>query len=146
MAEKKITDEVLKSLYKNANVAILSISDVSPETEDLELKKELLDEYDGYQRISHELKSYMQDVHVEPIEINAMKKAMMWSSIKMNTLMDKGRNHIADMMLQGTNMGIVELTTIKNESMDIVDDRTGELLEELLSFEENNIERLKTFL
>ena len=40
-----------------------------------------------------------------------MKKAMMWGSIKMSTLTDGSRAHIAEMMVQGTVMGITALRT-----------------------------------
>ena len=146
MEQKKIVEDVLKSLYKNAHVALQSLSNITPETDDLELKNELLAEYEAYEKIIGELSSYMAELKIEPKDINPLKKAMMWSSIKMSTMVDNGKNHIADMMLQGTNMGVIELTTIKNESEHLIDDRTKKLLNDLLELEEKNIDKLKTFL
>ena len=83
---------------------------------------------------------------MEPKDINPLKKAMIWSSIKMNTLADKSKSHMADMMVQGTVMGIVELTQLKNESGSVLNEDVLDFADRLLALEEGYEEKLKTYL
>ena len=70
---------------------------------------------------------------------------MMWGSIKMSTLKDNSRAHIAEMMTQGTVMGITALTRSINESSE-QDERVKDLAEELLHLEQEYEKKLKSYL
>lgn len=62
---------------------------------------------------------------------------MMWTSIKMNTMKDDSRSHIAEMMVQGTVMGITALkTSLGQMSENYADAEIKQLAEELLQAEE----------
>lgn len=146
MQDKKVNEEALINIYKNAHIALQSLSNITPEVEDLDLKQELLDEYEGYEKIIGEISRYMKENDIEPKDINPLKKAMLWSSIKMNTLTDRSKSHVADMMVQGTVMGIVELTQLKSESGSVLNEDVLDFADRLLKLEEGYEEKLKTFL
>ena len=137
--------KALNDTYKNAHIALQSISDLLPEVEDDDIKKELQEEYEGYEKIIGKISSFMAENDIEPKDINAFKKAMMWGSIKMKTLFNSSRNQVAEMMINGTVMGINELTAMKNEGQNL-EPEILELLENLLSIEEEYEQRLKKFL
>ena len=137
--------KALNDVYKNAHIALQSISDILPSTDDEELKKELQEQYEGYEKVIGKISSYMTERNIEKKDINLLKKAMLWSSIKMKTLVNNSRNQIADMMINGTVMGINELTAMKNEEKNLPDE-INNLLLELLSLEESYEQRLKRFL
>lgn len=146
MQDKKVNEEALINIYKNAHIALQSLSNLTPEVEDLDLKQELLDEYEGYEKMIGEISRYMKENDIEPKDINPLKKAMLWSSIKMNTLTDRSKSHVADMMVQGTVMGIVELTQLKSESGSVLNEDVLDFADRLLKLEEGYEEKLKTFL
>ncbi len=146
MQDKKVNEEALINIYKNAHIALQSLSNITPEVEDLDLKQELLDEYEGYEKMIGEISRYMKENDIEPKDINPLKKAMLWSSIKMNTLTDRSKSHVADMMVQGTVMGIVELTQLKSESGSVLNEDVLDFADRLLKLEEGYEEKLKTFL
>ena len=50
MNYKNIDHEVLTSIYKNAHIALQSISTVIGETDSPDMKKELNEEYEGYEK------------------------------------------------------------------------------------------------
>ena len=137
---KAITD-----VYKNAHLALQSISDLLPEVEDLDMRKELQEQYDGYERVIGKISSFMAENHIEPQDISAFKKAMMWGSIKMKTMFNSSKNQVAEMMIKGTVMGITELTAMKNEQTNL-DQGVITLLDDLLSLEEEYEQRLKKLL
>ncbi|MBQ8885402.1 MAG: hypothetical protein IJY62_03435 [Clostridia bacterium] len=64
----------------------------------------------------------------------------------MNTLTDNSRAHIADMMIQGTVMGITSLKTSLGELPPNDDEEITSLLKELITVEEGFEKRLKTYL
>ena len=135
----------INDVYKNAHIALQSISNLLPNVKDSGLKNELREEYEGYERVIGNVSSFMKEKGVEPKDINPFKKAMLWTSIKMKTMVDDSKNQAAEMMLKGTEMGINELTAMKNERSNL-DEGVFEQLNELLTAEESYRKRLMKFL
>lgn len=131
--------------YKNAHIALQSISDILPAVEDEGLKIELKDEYEGYEKIIGEISTFAAENNINTKDVNPFKKAMLWSSIKMKTLMDNSKNQIAEMMIKGTVTGINELTAMMNENTNLETD-TKQIIEKLLNIEEEYEQRLKKYL
>ena len=71
---------------------------------------------------------------------------MMWSGIKMNTVVDKSSQHIAQLMVRGTAMGVTSLRTTQTDSEGYADGEIKKLLDELIAREEEFEENLKKFL
>lgn len=137
--------KAINDIYKNAHIAMQSISDLLPAITDEDLKNELQYEYEEYEDVINEISSYMKENSIEPEDIGLMKKAMLWGSIKMKTFFDKSKNQAAEMMIKGTVMGINELTAMKNEQ-DNLEAEILSLLEELLELEQNFEKRLRKYL
>lgn len=144
--ERKKSEELLAEVYRNCQLALESISDVLPEVDDAALKEEILRQHEEYEKISSKAAVLAKDKALEVKEPNPMKKAMMWTSVKMNTLADNSRSHIADMMIQGTVMGLTSLKTSYGERPVNDDEEISALANELISLEENFEQRLKTYL
>ena len=133
---KKQTEEGLAELYRNVQLAITSIADIMPNLENDELLKDtLMHQYEIYEQFSARAHIHARDLEIELKEPNPMKKAMMWSSIKMSTLTDNSRSHIAEMMAQGTVMGITALLRTQRE-LKGGDERIFKLFDELIKQEE----------
>ena len=67
--------------------------------------------------------------------------------IQMNTLTDTTVSHMAEMMIQGSTMGITDMTKkVREFEGDGCPDRALRLGRDLISFEQENIEKLKAFL
>ena len=145
MNQEEFNLKALNDIYKNAHIALQSITDLLPAVQDKELKQELESQYQGYENCIENIKKVFSEKNETPKDINFMKKAMLWGSIKMKTLMNSSRNQVAEMMINGTVMGINELTAMKNESENLNQD-TLACLDQLLSLEEEYEQRLKKFL
>ena len=137
--------KAINDVYKNAHLALQSISDLLPAVEDEDIKEELREQYEGYEKIIGNVSTFMAEKGVEPKDVNPFKKAMLWSSIKMKTMFNSSRNQVAEMMINGTVMGINELTAMKNEGSNL-DEEVSSHLEALLSLEEEYEQRLKKYL
>ena len=146
MQDIKLNNETLNNIYKNAHIALQSISNVLPEVTDQNMRDELNNQYDGYDKFIGKLSGFMRDRNVEAKDVNVMKKAMLFTSVKMNTLTDDSTSHIADMMIKGTVMGITELRQLISRGQEDIDGEILEYAKELLDLEETFEERLKAYL
>ena len=119
-----------------------------PQVDDEEVKKELVSQHEAYEQFSAKAAMLAKDRNIELKEPNPFKKAMMWGSIKMNTLTDNSRAHIAEMMIQGTVMGITSLRTSATEASAKADetDEIIALLNEMIEREEIFEKRWKKYL
>jgi hypothetical protein len=63
----------------------------------------------------------------------------------MNTLTDGSRQHVADMMIQGTVMGITSLKTTASKA-ECTDEEICSLMKELIDVEEKFEKKLKSYL
>lgn len=143
---KSVNETSLRDLYKTAHMALASIDDVSKSTQDVKIKEELAREYEGYEQVIGKLAQEMLSREIQPKEPNVLKKAMLWSSIKINTLTDDSKSHIAEMMIQGTTMGLTEVMTLMSENGEIMDKPVKDLAEELKTLMDGYLEELKKYL
>ncbi len=135
--EIKKSEEVLAEIHRNCELALQSITDILPETEETELREELMREHEEYEHFGARAAKLARDKNIELKNPGPFKKAMMWSSIKMSTMKDDSSAHIAEMMVQGTVMGITALkTTLSDMSRDGADEEIESLARDLLSAEE----------
>ena len=141
----KKDEEVLAEIYRNCKLALQSIEDILPECEDGDLKAEMQSQSEGYERISAKASAYAKNKQIELKEPNPLKKMMMWGSIKMSTLTNGSRSHVAEMMIRGTVMGITSLKTTQTES-ESEDESVKNLLNELIELEERYEKKLKSYL
>ena len=143
---QKQSEEVLAEVYRNTQLALQSISNLLPQVEDMPTREELTRQHEEYEQISAKATVLAKDRDIELKEPNPLKKAMMWSSIKMSAMMDGSKNHIAEMMIRGTVMGITALRTTQTDLPIEPDPEVEKLLTELIDLEETYEKRLKEFL
>ena len=70
---------------------------------------------------------------------------MLWGSIQMNTLLDSSEQHIAEMMINGTTMGIIDMTKKLNE-LEQPTAKEKEIAEEFIENSQAYIDMWKTYL
>lgn len=70
---------------------------------------------------------------------------MLKGSIHANTAFNVSREHLAEMMIQGSSRGITSMWKAMKHN-GLAADETVELAQELVDFEQKNIEKLKEFL
>lgn len=146
MYEKTVNEQVLNSLYKNAHIAMQSISDLLPETNDKKMCEELKRQYDGYDKIIGEISTHMKDKGMTPKDITPIKKMMLKTSVKMNAAFKNDRSHIAEMMIKGTIMGVTEIYRDLKEYKKSLSPETVELAQKLVNAEEGYEKKLKEYL
>ncbi len=146
MGELKSDSEILAEIYRNAQLGVVSITDILPEVDNERIKEELLREHEEYERICSEAATLATKFGLELKEPNPMKKAMMWSAIKMGTASDNSAQNVAQMMIKGTVTGLTSLKTSLTDGEKIMDPEVKKLLTDLIAIEEDFEKKLKAFL
>ncbi len=146
MEQLKSDSEILAEIYRNAQLALTSISDLLPEVDDESMKEELLREHEEYEKICSEAASLATRYDLNLKEPSPIKKAMMWSAIKMNAATDNSAQNVAQMMIKGTVNGITCLKTSLTDGEKIMDADIKALLQDLISLEEGFEKKLKSYL
>jgi hypothetical protein len=135
----------LDEIHKGACMGIDAIHFVLDKVEDDNLKKVLKKEYEEYQKIAGEIEIiYPKYDDGNPHETGMMTKAMTWYGIEMKTLTDKSNSKIAELLLQGFNMGIIEGKRILNQKE--IDKEVADIIEKYVEMQERDVETLKKFL
>ena len=113
--------------------------------EDENLKEVLNNQYKNYEDISNQIgKLYPKYSDKEPHETNTMNKVLTWYGVEMKTLMDNSSSKIAELLLQGTNMGIIEGRKILNNKK--LHSKVHKIAQEYVARQEDAVEKLKKFL
>lgn len=146
MDNLKSDSEILAEIYRNAQYAQISITDLLPEVEDEEIKEELLRQHEEYEKICSEAAHLATRYELDLKEPSPIKKAMMWSAIKMNAATDNSRQNVAQMMIKGTVNGITSLKTSLSDGEKIMNTEVKTLLTDLITLEEGFERKLKSYL
>ena len=144
--EKKTDSEVVAEIYRNAQLALESISDIMPAVQDGGIREEIMHQHEEYEKICSKAAALALKYNYDVKEPSPIKKAMMWSAIKMGTANDNSSQNIAQMMIRGTVNGITSLKTSLTDSGKELDPEVKKLLNELINMEEGFEKNLKKFL
>ncbi len=139
------TQYILNEVNKGIKMGMDSISTISEKVQSQDLKNDLKFQYDKYNEILNQVNNELSKFGEFPKELNPTQKAMGWMSIEWNTMNDKSDSKISEMMLQGTNMGIIEGVKLLNNNPD-APKQTKNILNEFIKFQENTVEQLKKYL
>ena len=148
MMEKTMTAqcEIAAKMYKNMKMGSDSITKLLDKVQDGQLKSRMMKQMNGYEGFAAKAKMMLSDNGEEAKEESPMTKFWATVGMKMNTLMDSSKSHIAEMMIRGTVMGITALRTTQTDLPINPDPEVEKLLSELIDLEENYEQRLKEFL
>lgn len=137
--------DILDELNKGCCMGSDAVKFILEKIEDKKFKKvceDLLEEYEDLEeRINKVYDKYSDD---DPHETNAMNKVMTWSGIQMRTMNDGSDSKLAEMLLQGLNMGIIEGRRLINQKDE--DPKVKEIMQEYVDVQEEYVEEIKEFL
>ena len=139
------TIQLLQDMARNARTGEEAIDQLMEKVESTEMRDELRRERDQYRAAARDAESALAAAggHSEPVGM--MQKAGMWVGTQMNTLTDRSNAHIAEMVIQGATMGIIEMTKARNTCPD-ADDRATELASRFIVEQNEIIDRQKAYL
>ena len=140
-------EELLQAVYKNAKMGKETLTTVIGKTKNEQVRAELTSQLESYHGFESEARNKLMQMSQNPNEPSVMAKIPADISIKMSTLMDSSDSKIAEIMIDGYNMGIIELQKSLNhaKTSGVGEDIIG-VANNVIAFEEGSIEKMKTFL
>ena len=144
---RNCTKELLEELEKDVHMATLALNNIMPKVKNSDLSAEFVKELGKYSEYSDQISKMIRDAGGEPKDANVFSKITSKVGIEMNTLTDPTDEHIAQMAIEGTTMGI---TDIIRQLRDFENSNCSEealsLAREIVSYQEKTVEKLKSFL
>lgn len=137
--------ELLNFIYQNSQMGVETIDKLKEIAEDEAFKQQLEAQFNEYRNIHYAAKQKLNENGYDEKGIGAFEKIRTYLMLNMQTLTNKSTPHIAEMLIIGSNMGVIDAIKNLREYEGVEADITG-LMERLLKFEEDNIHQLKTFL
>lgn len=147
MENNKKERNVLDELNKGAYMGMDAIHYILDKVKDESLKEEWNRQYREYKEIAQAIEKLYpkyNDEKSEPHKTNTINKIMTWYGIEMKTILDSSTSKIAELLLQGTNMGIIEGRKLLNNKQ--TKENINNLVKKYVSMQETAVEKLKKFL
>ena len=137
--------EILNEIHKGLVMGMESLSVITSKVGDQNFKDDLNYQYERYENILNRVNEKYQELGSQADDTSPMQKAMGWTQIQFNTIADKSNSHIAEMLIQGNTMGIIKGVKELNQNPK-ADKETKQILSDFVELQQNNIEKLKTYL
>lgn len=137
--------ELLNFIYQNSQMGVDTIKQLIGIVKDDKFKKQLESQFKEYEEIHSAARKMLNENGYDEKGISAMEKIRTYLMLNIQTMTDKSPSHISEMLIIGSNMGIIN--AVKNlKKYKGAEAKIKSLMERLLKFEENNVQRLKEFL
>jgi len=137
--------EFLNYIHQNAEMGKDTINQLMGISQDEEYKKVLMSQMQEYKMIYDSTDEKLKEINKETKDINAFSKVSTYAMVNLKTLADKSPSHISEMLIQGSTMGIVDLTK-KLKEYASADEEILDLANKLLQLEQKNVEDCKKYL
>ena len=143
--DENINLTILNEISKAAKMGMDSISYISEKVGNEEMKENLTTQYSSYSNIVEKVNQQFEKYGEIPDDAPFKDKAMSWMGVQMNTISDKSNSHIAEILIQGNTMGVVECQKLINHNPK-ADTEVKEILTDFMNFQNGNIEKMKEYL
>lgn len=137
--------EFLNYIYQNAEMGKNTLSQLIDTTEDDNYKELLKSHLITYITIYDNTEKELQEINKKAKGINIFPKSSTSTMINLKTMLNKSPSHISEMLIQGSTMGIIDMTK-KLKEYNNVKGYVLSIANELLTFERNSIEEYKKYL
>jgi hypothetical protein len=135
----------LDEINKGCTMGIQAINNLMDKISSQDFKDELNKQLKNYDKIEDKIQDvYNKYSSDEPHEVGPMAKVMSDWMMNMQTIMDPTDSKIAELLMQGTNMGIIEGRKIINNKN--INDDIKDLIEDFITMQEKDVEYLKKYL
>ena len=137
--------EILKEVNKNSKIGIDGINFILEKAIDNDFKNMLYSQKDEYQNIYDRSKNLLLQNNEYLENTQTLQKAMSWIGIQMSTLTNATDSKLAEILIQGNDMGIIKGAKLLN-SLPFKTNGIRNLLNDFIELQQENIEELKKYL
>lgn len=135
---------VLNEAYRSCTMGTEAVNTMVGKVTDERLALDLNRQGCRYSSLTGKVTEKLAKEQESPKSENS-QKAMLWAGIQLNTLTDASTEHVAELMIRGNTMAITDMMKVMKANKGAKKEYC-ELAEEIMDFEEKNIETLKHYL
>lgn len=136
---------ILKEIQKNTQMGMTAIDTILDKIDNDDFSMTLSKQSLQYAQLHNRALDRILREAGEGYRPNQLGEMVLKGSIHANTAFNISKEHLAEIMIQGSNRGITSMwKSLKHNGM--ARDDTVELAKELMDFEEKSIERMKEYL
>ncbi len=139
------TVQLLQDVVRNARTGQDAVEQLMKKAEDASMREELIKEKEAYAVTRRESEDALRDAGGSAEPVGPLAKAGMWMGLEMETLTDRSDAHIAEIVIQGATMGVIEMTKALN-TYDAADPRARGIASQFVVQQNETIDRQKNFL
>ena len=139
------TQRLLQAVVENGRMGEDACDQLLRRARDNAIRQELMLEKQHYAEAVRDAEQRLYSMGVQPRPKGPAARMGIWMGMQINTAVDRSASHIADMLIQGSTMGVIELTKARNSCADANADAQG-VASNLITKQQEAIERLKAFL
>ena len=138
------TEALLQFVAQNARMGIENITNLLTKVKDKELEEVLEGQRKGYVALHEEALKMLKAAMVEEREPQLIPKMAAFIGLQWNTMADKSVGHIAQLLVEGGTMGVIDITRHLKDNAGASPEATL-LANRLLLFEEGALEKFKQY-
>lgn len=148
---------ILQEVYRGAAMGSEAISQLLPLVKNVRFRSDLRTQAGQYTGTLEQAEQQLQTLAACPKELTGAQKELLCLCLKAKTLCNRETSHLARLMIDGSNMGILSLTKVLNSCGSYQPDPAVQpsdtglspaetLAKNTIRAEEDNIDRLKAYL
>ncbi len=139
--------EMLTYIHKNAEMGQNSINHLFKIiTDDSKFRTLLERQFKEYKDIFDTSEQVLNKRGYKAEEGGAFQKFEIYMMIDIKTIINKSPDHVSEMLIQGSTMGIIQITRRLKEFEGRLDSEVSDLAKKLLATEKHNIDDCREFL
>ncbi len=140
--------ELLTHIYETAEMGSYTVTTLLTKIKKKEnkIKYILEEEIKEYEKYIKESEKLLSRYDVEPKKSSLMTKISSNMGIMMETIMDNSDAALAQMLVEGITMGINVITAKVSSYKKTADRKVLKLAKKIVKFQEDEVEKLKTFM
>ena len=136
--------QLLQEIYQNARIGMEAIDIIQVKTKNLELIGALSAQRSEYMDIAKKAAEQLLSHDVLPPENSTFSKSMLWTSIQVSTIFDSSTRHLAQLLINGSRMGLEEIQCLMARNLPTGEEATR-LGDRLIAHEKKSIEQFKAY-
>ena len=130
--------ELLNFIYQNSEMGVSTLEQLKDIVKGDDFRKQLKTQLQGYRDFHERARKLLNENRMDEKELGMASKLTTYIMINMKTILDKSDSHIAEMIIQGGSMGIIDGTKKVNQYEKEAERDILALMKKLVAFEEKN--------
>ena len=139
--------EFYQNLYKSTDTGYDAVTLLLPKAQDEKLHHDMVLHMEGYRYFSRVAKEQLQKANQKAKRLPGVRHLPARMGMMVNTMFNSSPEHIAELMINGSNMSILDmrkqLNRLRKQSGT---DEAADICQKMIDFEQDNVKRMQNYI